>query len=187
MRGLRLDRVLAGTALALVQVGLLASGNFDARAQSPAADRKEIEALVPLPDAADVPPPTFGDFSRVPLPDPVPVGAIVAPAPAQPAEGPAAGSTATASPPPATEPPAAEAKEPPTEPAKPGSAPGIGPPPIAPSARSCAPCSPRRTTASSIARKSVPRSRPSMRGAATRRSGSRTGSPMTAPRPRSRG
>src|SRR5262249_28326608 len=119
MRGLRLDRVLAGTALALVQVGLLASGNFDARAQSPAADRKEIEALVPLPDAADVPPPTFGDFSRVPLPDPVPVGAIVAPAPAQPAEGPAAGSTATASPPPATEPPAAEAKEPPKEPAKP--------------------------------------------------------------------
>ena len=119
MRGLRLDRVLAGTALALVQVGLLASGDFDARAQSPAADRKEIEALVPLPDAADVPPPTFGDLSRAPLPDPVPVSTIVAPAPAQPAEAPAAGSTATASPPAATEPPAAEAKEPPKEPPKP--------------------------------------------------------------------
>jgi L,D-transpeptidase YcbB len=117
MRGLRLNGVLAGTALALVQIGLLASGNFAAKAESSARNLKEIEALVPLPDAADVPPPSFTDFSRVPLPDPVPVGTIVppAPAPAQPAaiDAPAPAPTVTASPPAAGEPPAAETKEPP--------------------------------------------------------------------------
>jgi L,D-transpeptidase YcbB len=114
MRGLRLDGVLAGTALALVQIGLLASGNFAAKAESSARNLREIEALVPLPDAADVPPPSFTDFSRVPLPDPVTVGTVVPPAPAQPAavDAPAAAPTATTSPPAAGEPPAAEIKEP---------------------------------------------------------------------------
>ena len=86
MRGLGLDRVLAGTAIALVQIAVqvtvLATGNFGvARAESPAQDLKAIEALVPLPEPADVPPPTIADIAGLPMPEPAIVG-TVAPAPA---------------------------------------------------------------------------------------------------------
>ena len=79
MRGLGLDCVPTGTAIALV---LLAVGNFSAaKAESPASDLKAIEALVPLPEAADVPPPTIADVGGVPMPEPATVGTI-APTPA---------------------------------------------------------------------------------------------------------
>ncbi len=58
MRGVRLDRVLAGTAIAL----MLAASSAG-RAEMSADQLKEIEAAIPLPDAADVPPPTFGDVT----------------------------------------------------------------------------------------------------------------------------
>jgi L,D-transpeptidase YcbB len=122
MRGLRLHGVLTGTAFALVQVlvqvAVLASGNFGARAESPAQDLKAIEALVPLPDAADVPPPTIADVGGLPMPEPATVGTVpaaVAPEPAAPAtaNAPAAPApTATVSPPASSETPAAAPKEP---------------------------------------------------------------------------
>jgi murein L,D-transpeptidase YcbB/YkuD len=81
MRGLRLDRVLTGTALGLIQIIVLAAGDFSAaKAESPASDLKAIEALVPLPEAADVPPPTLADVGGPPMPEPASVGTIV-PAP----------------------------------------------------------------------------------------------------------
>ena len=58
MRGVRLDRVLVGTAIAL----MLAASSAG-RAEMSADQLKEIEAAIPLPDAADVPPPTFGDVT----------------------------------------------------------------------------------------------------------------------------
>src|ERR1700693_2553004 len=95
MRGLGLDRVLAGTAIALVQIAVqvtvLATGNFGvARAESPAQDLKAIEALVPLPEPADVPPPTIADIAGLPMPEPAIVGTVAGP-----------GSRATAAPEPA--------------------------------------------------------------------------------------
>jgi len=77
MRGLRLDRVLTGTALALLITDVLAGGNFGAaRAENPAQDLKTIEALVPLPDAADIPPPTIADIDRLSKPEPATVGTV---------------------------------------------------------------------------------------------------------------
>ncbi len=77
MRGLRLDRVLTGTALALLITDVLAGGNFGAaRAENPAQDLKTIEALVPLPDAADIPPPTIADTDRLSKPEPATVGTV---------------------------------------------------------------------------------------------------------------
>ncbi|HXN43658.1 MAG TPA: murein L,D-transpeptidase, partial [Xanthobacteraceae bacterium] len=91
MRGLGLDRVLAGTAIALIQITVLATGNFGAaRAESLAQDLKAIEALVPLPEPADVPPPTIADIAGLPMPEPAVVGTVAAP-----------GSRATAAPEPA--------------------------------------------------------------------------------------
>jgi murein L,D-transpeptidase YcbB/YkuD len=58
MRGLRFDRILAGTALALV----LAT-TCGAQERAPAA----VEAGVPLPDRATLPPPTILDLSAQPL------------------------------------------------------------------------------------------------------------------------
>ena len=132
MRGLRLDRVLTRTALALVQIAVLAAGNVTpARAETPAHDLKAIEALVPLPETADVPPPTIADIGGLAMPEPA-VGAVVpepAPVAVQPA-APAAAATpepaesalgtanAPAAPAPAATvspnetPPAAPAKEP---------------------------------------------------------------------------
>src|SRR5436309_9475368 len=95
MRGLRLDRVLTRTALALVQIDVLAAGNVTpARAETPAHDLKAIEALVPLPETADVPPPTIADIGGLAMPEPA-VGAVVpepAPVAVQPA-APAAAAT----------------------------------------------------------------------------------------------
>jgi len=60
MRGIRLDRVLVSTALALV----LAAPAFNARAQS--ASDAAIEARVPMPDLTDdMPPPTAADIGTV--------------------------------------------------------------------------------------------------------------------------
>src|SRR5207248_10507445 len=87
MRGLRVDRALIGAALALVMANLvanvLAGGNV-AQAEGPAENPKEIEALVPLPDAADVPPPSLADMVGLPMPEPATVGTIVFPPPAAP-------------------------------------------------------------------------------------------------------
>jgi murein L,D-transpeptidase YcbB/YkuD len=57
MRGFELDRILAGTALALV---LTLSGQANAQANNPAA----IEAGVPVPEPANVPPPTAADIAK---------------------------------------------------------------------------------------------------------------------------
>jgi murein L,D-transpeptidase YcbB/YkuD len=89
MRGLRLDGVLTGTALALVQLAVLAGNLGPARAEDPGQDLKAIEALVPLPDAADVPPPTIADTGGPPKPEPATVG-TVAPPPGAPEPAPAA-------------------------------------------------------------------------------------------------
>ena len=87
MRGLRVDRALIGTALALVAASVMANvlaGSNVAKAESPAENPKEIEALVPLPDAADVPPPSLADMVGLPMPEPATVGTIVFPPPAAP-------------------------------------------------------------------------------------------------------
>ena len=57
MRGFQLDRVLAGTALALV---LTLAGQASAQSNNPAA----IEAGVPVPEPANVPPPTAADLAK---------------------------------------------------------------------------------------------------------------------------
>src|SRR5271166_3828498 len=56
MSGRRLNRIVAGTALALV----FAVGGAVAAASQ---DEKAIEALIPVPDMADVPPPTAADVT----------------------------------------------------------------------------------------------------------------------------
>src|SRR5438105_6163067 len=55
MHGLRLDRILTGTAIALV---------LTVMAGTPAmsVDSMEIEAAVPIPEAANLPPPTIADI-----------------------------------------------------------------------------------------------------------------------------
>src|SRR2546429_7339471 len=54
MQGRRFDRILTGTAIALV-LGLAQAGPALAQSQS------SIEALVPLPEPANLPPPTPAD------------------------------------------------------------------------------------------------------------------------------
>src|SRR5262245_17384440 len=149
MRGLRVDRVLTGTALALLMANMLA-GSIVARAQDAAENRKEIEALVPLPDAADVPPPSLGDMVGLPMPEPTTVGTIEIP-PAEPAPVEPAAATAqpepsspapsqpttTVSTPPVTEPPAAATAQPeppspaPSQPTTTVSTPPVTEPPVA--------------------------------------------------------
>jgi L,D-transpeptidase YcbB len=149
MRGLRVDRVLTGTALALLMANMLA-GSIVARAQDAAENRKEIEALVPLPDAADVPPPSLGDMVGLPMPEPATVGTIEIP-PAEPAPVEPAAATAqpepsspapsqpttTVSTPPVTEPPAAATAQPeppspaPSQPTTTVSTPPVTEPPVA--------------------------------------------------------
>jgi murein L,D-transpeptidase YcbB/YkuD len=71
MRGLSYHRILAGTALALILAG--PSGAY---AQTPA-----IEAAVPMPEPAILPPPTAADVTTEPAAEaPVITGAIPAPA-----------------------------------------------------------------------------------------------------------
>lgn len=57
MRGLHLDRILAGTALALV---LTLSGQANAQSNNP----DPVEAGVPVPEPANVPPPTAADIAK---------------------------------------------------------------------------------------------------------------------------
>jgi len=57
MRGFELDRILAGTALALV---LTLSGQANAQSNDAAA----IEAAIPVPEPANVPPPTAADIAK---------------------------------------------------------------------------------------------------------------------------
>src|SRR3954452_6030437 len=52
----RFDRILTGTAIALV-LGLGATANV-----ALAQDQKAIEALVPMPDPANMPPPSIADI-----------------------------------------------------------------------------------------------------------------------------
>lgn len=93
MRGLKIDRILAGTALALV---LTVAGQAWAN-----MDEAKIEAAVPVPEAADVPPPSAADV----------VAATPAVTPTKPAEIPAPATTASTPPAAAPTPaPAAAAK-----------------------------------------------------------------------------
>src|SRR5256885_15248129 len=90
MRGLRLDVVLGSTALALVQITALTAADVgSARAQSAAQDLKAIEALVPLPEPADIPPPTIADIGGLPMPEPATVGTIAPPTASTPETAPA--------------------------------------------------------------------------------------------------
>ena len=162
MRGIQLDRILAGTALALV---LTLSGQANAQSNNPAA----IEAAVPVPEPANVPPPTAADIAKdAPTVTPAAQGTMfetpraAAPAAAATARRPhrAAGDTA---------------------PAAPVASAPAGRRSIRSSARSCAKSSPPAATASSAARASAPASKRSIATAITRRSGS-----ITARRPRAR-
>ena len=60
MHGRRFDRILTGTALALV----LGLADGDPPPLRPAADQQAIEALVPMPEPANLPPPTAADVAR---------------------------------------------------------------------------------------------------------------------------
>jgi murein L,D-transpeptidase YcbB/YkuD len=59
MSGRGITRIVAGTALALV----FTTAAFATASAAPLADEKAIEALVPVPDFADVPPPTAADVT----------------------------------------------------------------------------------------------------------------------------
>src|SRR3954447_4697782 len=58
MQGRRFDRLLTGTAIALA-LGLTAAAD---RALAQVQDQSAIEALVPMPEPANVPPPTAADI-----------------------------------------------------------------------------------------------------------------------------
>src|SRR5258708_3528588 len=75
MLGVRLNRILAGTALALILAAPAGSGAFGA------TDR-EIEALVPLPDLAPPPPPSAADVGVNPAAASKPATSVLAPQPA---------------------------------------------------------------------------------------------------------
>src|SRR5919204_3055907 len=113
MRGIVLNRLLTGTAIAIVQLAALLGNPETGRAENPGQDLKAIEALVPLPDAADVPPPTMAEIGRVPMPD-APGIAIVEPAsPGATPEHPAAANASPSGGEPANA-PAAPGQTPPT-------------------------------------------------------------------------
>jgi murein L,D-transpeptidase YcbB/YkuD len=61
MQGRRFDRLLTGTAIALA-LGLTAAAD---RALAQAQDQSAIEALVPMPEPANVPPPSVADVSAL--------------------------------------------------------------------------------------------------------------------------
>lgn len=112
MQGRRFDRILTGTAIALVLSLTSASSGWAQSLQ----DEQAIEALVPLPEPANVPPPTAADVggpttgstgaaTAVTLPDPPDLPPptfkdIASPAPA-PESAPAAVATPTVAPAPA--------------------------------------------------------------------------------------
>jgi L,D-transpeptidase YcbB len=134
MQGTRFDRLLAGTALALI----LAAAALPAQAQTAAAqpaDDAEITARVPLPEPANVPPPTAADVAAPATaastqaetsPTTVPQAAAEKPAAvAEPAPQPAAEPAATV---------AAPAPQPTSEPAAAAAAPAPQPAPEKPAA-----------------------------------------------------
>ena len=103
MRGFHFDRILAGTALALV---LTLAGQAQSQSNS-----SSIDAAVPVPEAADVPPPTAADIAKsaptiTPAPQVVPAvapatqgattGTLAPAAPEVTATAPAAAPAATA-------------------------------------------------------------------------------------------
>ena len=94
MHGLRFDRILTGTAIALVL----------SLAPAMAGDQTNIDALVPIPEAADVPPPSINDIGPVTtatVPASVATPSAVTTAAAPPASEPAVA-------PPTSQPPAAQ-------------------------------------------------------------------------------
>ena len=123
MHGLRFDRFLSGTALALV---LALGQGASAQTQSPAANPEPaIEALVPVPEPADVPPPSAADVGAEPAAPAPAVKAAETPAPAEAAkaaEAPKPADTPAAAPQTAEKPaepaasPAATAQSTPSEP-----------------------------------------------------------------------
>jgi murein L,D-transpeptidase YcbB/YkuD len=92
MRGLPFDRFLAGTALALV---------LTVTAPAWASNEAAIEAAIPVPEAANVPPPTAADVAAA-TPQIVPARPAEAPAPATTASIPPAATPAATSPAPVT-------------------------------------------------------------------------------------
>jgi murein L,D-transpeptidase YcbB/YkuD len=113
MRRIRFELWLATTAIALVTAGL------SPPVQSAPLTEEEISAAVPMPEPANLPPPTVSDIAPVTYPDAPPAAA-----PAQ-TEPPAAATPAQAAPPPAAgdaAPPAAAPAAAPPETAKPAAA-----------------------------------------------------------------
>jgi L,D-transpeptidase YcbB len=115
MANRRFDRILTGTAIALVLS--LTCASAPALAQSTLTDA-EIEAKVPLPDVADVPPPTAADVG----------GTSTATLPTQPAPAPQAAAPQA----PATPAPQAAAPQPPAATTAPVGAPAVAANPDAP-------------------------------------------------------
>ena len=78
MRALRYDRVLAGTALALI-LAAAPAGTLGAAPDTPAA----FEAAVPMPDLPPLPPPTLSDVdaARATIPGTVTAAPAAAPVP----------------------------------------------------------------------------------------------------------
>src|SRR5262245_49763881 len=103
----RIDRILTGTALALV-LGIAAAAS-----PALAQDQKSIEALVPLPEPANLPPPSAADVggavettgstsaTAIVLPDPPDLPPPTFKDVAAPAPAPAAAPAAVATPAPA--------------------------------------------------------------------------------------
>src|SRR5581483_8443141 len=90
MRGVRYNRILTGTALALV---LAAPSLGYASPESPVA----IDAAVPMPNPATLPPPTAADVKSQPAASPAaPAAPQTATAPASETAAPPAGETASA-------------------------------------------------------------------------------------------
>ena len=163
MRGFQLDRVLAGTALALV---LTLAGQASAQSNNPAA----IEAGVPVPEPANVPPPTAADLAKeAPTVTPAAKGTMF--------ETPR---TAAPAPPPPRHPqlrhhaPAPSRDAAPRHPSRRRQPHPPGHPSIRFSPRSCATFSPAAATASSAAKARKPLSKLFIASAVTRRSGSIT-------------
>jgi L,D-transpeptidase YcbB len=111
MRGIRFELLLATTAIALVAAGL------SAPVQSAPLTEDEISAAVPMPEPANLPPPTVSDIAPRPLTDqPAAMPAQAAPAPTRDSTRPAAAPTVatpeTATPAVAAPPAAAPAEAP---------------------------------------------------------------------------
>jgi murein L,D-transpeptidase YcbB/YkuD len=101
------DRILAGTALALV----LGLGGAYAQSEAPAMSEAAIEAAIPLPEPADVPPPSLADVGGTATATATPAApAAATPAPVIAAPAPAATPAPVATPAPAATPATTPAK-----------------------------------------------------------------------------